>query len=71
MLERFFAIFCFYLIAWVLSEDKKSFSWKVLISGVFFQFIIVAFLIEMPAASSPLLVISMGCRQSLILPLRP
>ncbi|MFV9927208.1 MAG: Na+ dependent nucleoside transporter N-terminal domain-containing protein [Candidatus Midichloria sp.] len=52
-----------------MSEDKKSFSWKVVSSGVFLQFAIAAFLIKIPVAASSLLIISRDCRRFLILDL--
>jgi CNT family concentrative nucleoside transporter len=55
-----FALVFFYFIAWLLSENKKRFSVKILLAGIFWQFIIAALLIYTPSVTSFFNMIAQG-----------
>ena len=59
-LRAILAIFFFYFIAWLFSEDKKLLSYKILLSGTILQFFIAIMLNVVPSITGFLQFISSG-----------
>jgi len=60
LIKSFAVISCFYFIAWLLSENKRLFSYKILLSGISLQIAIAVLLVEVPSITSSLDIISSG-----------
>ena len=59
-LRGILAILFFYFIAWLLSEDKKLFSYKILFAGIGLQFLIAILLNIVPSIGECLRIVSIG-----------
>ena len=57
-LQSAFGFFALIAIAWVVSEDRRAFPWRIVISGVLLQFALAALLLKVPLARDFFLVLN-------------
>ena len=60
VLQSAFGFFALIGIAWLLSEDRRGFPWRIVVSGIALQFLLAALLLNAPPVKSFFLVLNDG-----------